>query len=216
MVGRFVPAFGNDDSGATLVEFSLIVLMLLVVVLGFVDFGNALYQWNEASKAVQVGARLAAVSDPVASDITTIVNDLNDGITPGDPSADYDFVCNDDAAGLLNACSNGATFDADNLGRIVRGNDGNCGPPYGGAVVHQGMCDIFPRIQPANVVVEYSYSGLGYAFRPGGPIPTVQVRLQNLTFDFFFLGDLLGFGQLQIPAMTGTVTGEDLCTTLSC
>jgi Flp pilus assembly protein TadG len=218
MVGRFVPAFGNDDSGATLVEFSLIVLMLLVVVLGFVDFGNALYQWNEASKAVQVGARLAAVSDPVASDITTIVNGLNDGITPGDVSKPYAFVC--DGATLACPCltsgCDAAVFSQDNLDRLVFGNDGNCGPPYGGAVVHQGMCDIFPRIQPANVVVEYSYSGLGYAFRPGGPIPTVQVRLQNLTFDFFFLGDLLGFGQLQIPAMTGTVTGEDLCTTLSC
>ena len=28
---------------------------------------NALYQWNAAAKAVEIGARIAAVSDPVAS-----------------------------------------------------------------------------------------------------------------------------------------------------
>lgn len=73
------------------------------------------------------------------------------------------------------------------------------------------MCDIFPRIDLANVVIEYVDSGLGYAGRPGGPVPTIQVRIQNIPFEFFFLGDLLGFGQINIPPMTSTITGEDLC-----
>jgi Flp pilus assembly protein TadG len=217
MVGHFVPAFGSDESGATLVEMSLVMLVLLVVVLGFVDFGNGLYQWNQASKAVQVGARLAAVSDPVAGDLTTVVNGLNDDadVTPGDVSQAYAFVCD----GATAACDNGATFAQANLDRLVFGGppgENQCGPPFASATARRGMCDIFPDIQPANVVVEYRYSGLGYAWRPGGPVPTIVVRLQGLTFDFFFLGDLLGFGQLQIPAMTGTVTGEDLCDTWPC
>ena len=41
-----------------------IVITLLTVVLGFVDLGHAFYQRNSAKKAVQVGARLAAVSSP--------------------------------------------------------------------------------------------------------------------------------------------------------
>jgi len=72
------------------------------------------------------------------------------------------------------------------------------------------MCDVFPRVTPANVVVSYVYSGLGFAGRPGGPVPTVTVSLQNLTFQFFFLGDLMGFSNLTIPPLTTTITGEDL------
>ena len=216
MVARVALPFATESDGATMVEMSIVISLLLIVVLGFVDFGNALYQWNQASKAVQVGARLAAVSDPVANNLTALVDELNVGVTPGDASQSYEFVCNDDEAGLLGDCSNGAVYDADNLDRIVyggpAGGDPTCGPPYANASVKRGMCDVFPRVQPANVVVEYRYSGLGYAFRPGGPVPTITVRLQGLTFEFFFLGGLFGFDQLQIPPMTGTVTGEDLCT----
>ena len=220
MVVRIVSSFARERDGATMVEMTLVITLLLVVVLGFVDFGNALYQWNQASKAVQVGARLAAVSAPVASNLAVLVDGLNAGETPGNASQPYEFRCNDDQAGLLGDCSNGATYDLDNLKWIICGSGGDCEPPYyddcgpphdEGA--RRGMCDIFPRIRPENVSVEYKYSGLGYAFRPGGPVPTIVVRLQNLNFEFFFLGDLLGFGQLQIPAMTGTITGEDLCHT---
>src|SRR5207302_11233934 len=38
-----------------------------------------------------------------------------------------------------------------------------------------GMCDIFWRIEPANVIIEYAQTGLGYVGRPGGPMPTVTV-----------------------------------------
>ncbi|TIX46724.1 MAG: pilus assembly protein, partial [Mesorhizobium sp.] len=37
--------------------------------------------------------------------------------------------------------------------------------------------------------------------------------LQNLTFQFFFLGGLLGYGNLTLPSMLSTVTGEDLRST---
>lgn len=212
MVARVASVFSDDQDGTTIIEMSLVITLLLVVVLGFVDFGRALYQWNQASKAVQIGARLAAVSAPVPSDLHTLVDTLNSAVIPGEPSVTYTYSCN----GATATCSDGA-YSSANLNRIVLGADGNCGPPYANATVRRAMCDIFgPGLQPANVTVEYSYSGLGYASRPGGPVPTIQVRLQNLTFDFFFLGDLLGFGTLEIPAMTGTITGEDLCHTWPC
>jgi hypothetical protein len=77
-----------------------------------------------------------------------------------------------------------------------------------------GMCDIFNRITPANVRIVYTQSaapaGLGYAGRPAGPVPTIRVSLQNMPFRFFFLGPLLGFRDIQIPAVPTTITGEDL------
>jgi uncharacterized membrane protein len=48
------------------------------------------------------------------------------------------------------------------------------------------------------------------AGRPGGPVPTITVELQGLNFHFFFLGGLMGFGDIVIPSMRTTITGEDL------
>jgi hypothetical protein len=77
-----------------------------------------------------------------------------------------------------------------------------------------GMCDIFSKITPANVRIVYTQpaapAGLGFAGRPGGPVPTIKISLQNMPFRFFFLGDLLGFRNIQIPGATTTMTGEDL------
>ena len=40
--------------------------VILLVIIGVVDLLFAFYQWNAATKAVAIGARIAAVSDPVA------------------------------------------------------------------------------------------------------------------------------------------------------
>ncbi|MCT8972704.1 TadE/TadG family type IV pilus assembly protein [Microbaculum marinisediminis] len=212
MVNRRARAFLAENEGATMVEMTLVIVLLFLVTLGFVDFGYALYQWNQASKAVQVGARLAAVSNPVATGLAAKVAELNAEIAPGDPSKSYSVVCN----GASPTCIGlgGLDVDAAALNRIVFGADGTCGPPFGTGA--RGMCDVFQRNPPlgtANVVVEYTYSGLGYAARPGGPVPTIRVQLQDLNFNFFFLAGLLGLGQMEIPPMTGTITGEDLSTT---
>ena len=52
-----------------------------------------------------------------------------------------------------------------------------------------GMCNFYDRIVPANVVVRYEFTGLGYAGRPGGAVPTITVSLQNINFQFFFLDE---------------------------
>ena len=39
--------------------------IIFLFLLGAIDFLFAFYQWNAAAKAVQVGARIAAVSTPV-------------------------------------------------------------------------------------------------------------------------------------------------------
>jgi Flp pilus assembly pilin Flp len=59
--------FLRDQRGAVMVEVTIMLSLTLVLVLGAIDFLLLFYQWNAAAKAVQMGARLAAVSDPVAS-----------------------------------------------------------------------------------------------------------------------------------------------------
>ena len=76
-----------------------------------------------------------------------------------------------------------------------------------------GMCDIFWRIAPQNVIVTYSHTGLGFAGRPGGPVPTIVMELTGLTFSLPFLNNVMGLAPITMPPMRTTATGEDLSTT---
>ena len=59
----------RDESGAVLIEFTAAAFTFFIILFGVVEFANVYYQWNAATKAVQLGARLAAVSDPVSNDL---------------------------------------------------------------------------------------------------------------------------------------------------
>jgi Flp pilus assembly protein TadG len=191
-----------------MVEATIAMSLLLVLTLGFVDFGNAFYQWNAAAKAVQVGARMASVSPPVADEVTS----AGPSSTPGEPvpADSYSFVCRGTGPSAGN-CDDGATdgtFNPTSFNRIYAGDDGVCGAVAGS---RPGMCDFFPRLRPQDVQVSYVATGLGYQTRPGGAVPTVTVEIRpGLAFEFFFLAGLLGFDDINIPPMRSTVTGEDL------
>jgi len=198
--------FGSDTAGAVMVEFAIAALFFLILTSGLVEFTFAFYQWNAAAKALQVGARLASVSNPVDSTLKSLTG-LEGGASPGDPMPSFTRVC------TSSGCSGGGIYDPTAMNTLVYGRGGatTCGTigPDG----YPGMCDIFSRIRPANVRVTYAHTGLGFAGRPGGPVPTITVELTGLTFNFVFLNSLLRFPPINIPAMRTTVTGEDLSTT---
>jgi Flp pilus assembly protein TadG len=202
--------FRHSQDGAAMVEASIAMTLLLVLTLGFVDFGNALYQWNAATKAVEVGARLASISDPVATALAT----AGPITTPGAPveaGAYGPYTC--EYTSGTPSCSNGGSFSFANFSRIFRGdtavtNDDTC--PALAANQRPGMCHFYPYLRRENVVISYSATGLGYQTRKGGPVPTITVSLKDVDFQFFFLGGLLGFDDITMPSMLSTVTGEDL------
>ncbi|PBC19635.1 MULTISPECIES: TadE/TadG family type IV pilus assembly protein [unclassified Mesorhizobium] len=205
-----IQRFAKSEDGAAMVEMTIVSTLLFSLVLGFVDFGYAFYQWNAATKAVQVGARLASISDAVATNLAT----AGPISSPGAPivaGAYGPFVCTYTAG--TGGCSNGGGFSAANFSRIFRGdtantNDDAC--PNVGTNQRPGMCHFFPGLLRSNVVVTYSATGLGYQTRLSGPVPTITVSLQNRTFQFFFLQGLMGFANINMPSMLSTVTGEDL------
>ena len=63
--------FGADDSGASLVEFSLVIALVLVLFFAILDFGRIGYAFVAGQKAVQNAARLAVVSPPVCTGVPT-------------------------------------------------------------------------------------------------------------------------------------------------
>lgn len=51
------------QSGATAVEFALVLLIFLTFLLGIIDFSRMLFTWNAANEATRAGARYAVVCD---------------------------------------------------------------------------------------------------------------------------------------------------------
>jgi hypothetical protein len=212
MLRRFISQFAVDDYGGPLVEAAVMIPILFVFLLGSVDFVNAFRQWNEATKAVEVGARLAAVSDPVASGLNLLpTNALSSSVLLGDPMPTFDVTCDGatSSCSCSGFCTGVGTFSSTAMNDIVFGRGKSaCGAST--SYYYTGMCNLMSSIQPANVKIRYTQTGLGFAGRSAGPVPTITVSVQNITFQYFFLRDLLGFLNINIPGQFTTITGEAL------
>jgi Flp pilus assembly protein TadG len=204
--------FVRDQSGGVLVETTVMLTIILLVVIGSIDFLFAFYQWNAATKAVEIGARIAAVSDPVAIGLDRLsAAVMSATLNPEDPMPYFSVTCvgANATCTCTGACSGMGGYSDSAMNNIVFGR-GNSACTAARSSYYIGMCNIFDRIGVTNVIVVYTQTGLGYVGRPGGPVPTITVALQNLPFQFFFLGALIGLNNVEIPAMTTTITGEDL------
>lgn len=185
-----------------MVEMSIVIVLLLTLVLGFIDFGYAFYQWNAASKAVQAGARLASISEPaVNSTIISQAATANTALVGVQMAAgSYAFICaSTGCEGTGLTVGNAANFDQAAFDFIL---DGDANRP--------GMLDFFPGLARSEVRIEYIATGLGFWTRPGGAVPTIRVSIVGHPYQFFFLGGLLGFANFTMPSMISTATGEDL------
>lgn len=205
MVGR-ATSFRRNQDGATLVEGLIVFPIILLTFATFIEFGVAMVQWNQTVKAMQYGARVLAVSDPLVVEFATHF-EADYPVTEGGPilGVTAPVVCTSDG------CTPGLTLDDAGLDRLVLGGDGLCDPAAG---TRLGMCDLNGLITRDNVQVTYYRSGLGYVGRPDGPVVSITVQSRNLNFDFFFLGALLGLENITIPAHPVTITSEDLSDTL--
>src|SRR5258708_1294157 len=100
--------FMRDQNGGPLIEAAIMIPILFMFLLGSVDFLNAYTQWNQATKAVEVGARIAAVSDPVASGLNTVPC-LGDptcaSVVIGGTMPDFEVTC--DGKTSLCTCTRG-------------------------------------------------------------------------------------------------------------
>jgi hypothetical protein len=207
-------ALCRDETGAVFAEFAILLPVIVLLLGGSIDFLYAFYQWNAAVKAVEVGARIAAVSDPVALGLNEFSNQaVLNGAVPGTTMPAFTVTCQDDSCSCLGACAGLVqnSFNEKAMDRIVFGRGLNkkaCG--HQKSYYMTGMCDLLPAISRENVVVVYKQTGLGYAGRPGGPLPTIQVSLTGMQFRFFFLNSFFGV-HVAMPTITITITAEDLC-----
>lgn len=202
----------RDQQGSTMVEMTIMMSIMFLFVLGLVDFLFAFYQWNAAAKAVQVGARIAAVSTPVVNGLNALPRAVVDaGLKEvGDPMPEFTVDCFAGSCSCTGTCNGVAGYNATAMNDIVYGRGRtSCQASTGNYSV--GMCNLFYRVTPANVRIKYTQppapGGIGFAGRAGGPAPIVTVQLENLTFQFFFVI----FRNINMPRFTTTIMAEDLC-----
>jgi Flp pilus assembly protein TadG len=72
----------TDDTGATAVEFALVMLPLLLLLMGIIDFGRTYNAQLSLSAAAREGARVMAISNDPAAARTAIQNSalINPGV----------------------------------------------------------------------------------------------------------------------------------------
>jgi hypothetical protein len=183
-----------DSAGTATLEMSLIAFLLFLTTFSIAEFGYAWWQWNAADKATQLGVRLAVVSDPIAIELATFDCE-NSSTLPGTAcstagASSFGTVsCN----GSTHSCNGGYTFSNTEFGRLVA-----------------RIQSIYPAATDANVTIDYTDIGLGFAGR-GRPVPLVSVRLVNMTFSFIALDFLMG-GPITMSDFRASLTAEDLRT----
>ena len=183
--------FMRDRSGSSAAEFALIVLLFLGVIFAVTDMARALWAWNTAGKATQLGARLAVVENFAAQGLQN-----------------YDGVA--DAGG--NGLSVPISAISPNPVVCTSGGCSGYGPLDASfTTIATRMQNVYSAIQPTNVVIEYQHIGLGFSGNPFGSdiAPVVTVKLQNLTFNLI-TPILSGFVSLAMPDFAVSLTAESM------
>ena len=212
-----------DRGGSISVENAIVFGLLIVLTIAIIEFSLALWQWNTAEKATELGVRYAVQSDPVALGLTNYNGVSFGGLVPGtslnNPDTFFTLSCSTinnkcECSGLgCNDFKNGVDPNVDYEGidtvafnAIITRMDG----------VFRGS-----DLNTSNVTIDYSHVGMGFAGRPGLDIvPVVTVRLTGVTFDFMvlsFIRPLMFYGSEQptssgfpMPPFTATLSGEDM------
>lgn len=201
--------FRRDEDGASLVEFSLVVLLFLFLLFAIIDFGRLANAWVGANKATQIAARIAAVR-PIACPLPNGMTSQSLRFQRGPDSVGVNFgaLCN----GAQHMCA--APINP-NL---------NCLGDSGNLTAAEIFAAVRPLLPPGSTIENVRFR---YTFDPnlgflGGPyVPMVTVELEGI--DFVFVSQLGRFIQfltgnensnlgsdIVIPGMSVSLPGEDL------
>lgn len=192
----------RDQSGTAAVEYALVFTLVILLTLGTIEVALILWQWNSAEKATQAGVRHAAVHDLLAPGLRAVGSEPTSG--------NYGDWC-------LDRTTN--TANADCVFAPVTCNSAGCSGGYGYdpaafAALADRMRGLFPLVEPANIEVVYSFSGLGFIGRPGGQPMMVTVRLRTMSYRLFLLDAFTSLPAiLAMPGFDATLVGEDMSNT---
>ena len=195
----------RSNSAATAAEFGLVLPVFLLLFFAVIDAGRFMYEYNQAEKATQVGARVAVVTSVLSDQLRdeTYVGKTVSGTTIGAgdriPAG---------ALGSLKCTSTACSCETAPC-------PANVGTVNSAAftVLLTRMQQMDPQIAGTNVEVRYRGSGFGYASNASGGTaeapeisPLITVSLTGMTFRPLFFLTLL---TVNLPTFSTTLTAED-------
>lgn len=98
----------NSESGASAVEFAIVLPLLVLFVFGIIEFGLAFNRQQAMHAAAREGARLASVGYPVADVVISARRTASGTLDPTDIEVDIVAVNDDgdvEATGLTSYCT---------------------------------------------------------------------------------------------------------------
>ena len=160
--------FLRDESGASLIEYAIVISLFLLIFFAILDFGRLGFNWVMTEKAMQRAARIAVTRPPVCGGVPeTNVRGSNTTARYGDLCRSASGVCADQG---FNACVLSATpIDCSTSSTTT---------------ANEIWCTINPILPsnaaPNNIWINYFYDpNLGFL---GGPY-TPMVEVSVVTFE---------------------------------
>lgn len=210
-----------DESGATLVELTLVLPLFLLIFLGIIDFGRLGFDVVTAEKAMQRAARIATVRPSVCAGLPDTTQ--RDGNNTTVPAPRFGTACNSGSQ----ICQVEATISCTLQTGISAGN-------ATATEIWNSINELMPaNASPANVRITYTDSGrtgspyydaagnlrLGFLGGPYVPVVTAEV-IGPLQFNFVTpIGGLARLGgassatfnqTIDFPSLSVSLPGEDL------
>ena len=187
--------FRDDDSGAVVIDYIPVFFLLIVLVLIVFEIGMAYFQTLSTQKAVQLGARVAAVIPPIHTSVPLTNARAN-------PMGRMGLPCLN--PGQADRCVNpGGPWVCRGADIASGGGGGGCNTARFNIVV-ENMRRVFPQIEAKAVTVTYIYRRLG---ETGGPfVPEINVALVSHNYPFV----IFGFSPVRHGAVSASAFGEDM------
>jgi TadE-like protein len=192
----------RDEDGATLVEFSIVISLFLLILFGLIDFGRLAYHIVTGERAMHAAARIGIVRPPACPGVPAFL----ELASSAPASTDYGTSCN--AGGPI--CQDPGPITC--LGDLSN--------PTVAEIWDTVATVLPPGSDASNLRFSYTYDArLGFL---GGPyVPVVTVEMEDVTFDF--VTPLAGLAALAsatgtsaigstvtMPSMSVSLPGEDL------
>lgn len=229
VIKKYLRTLWRNEDGASLIEYSIVLALFLLVFFGMIDFGRLGFNWVMTEKAMQRAARIATVRPPVCANVPEIHEF-------GSTGARYGTLCRV-GPGTCDPVPERACILMDNTAYATVDTQAKCDALNANTstTAQEIWCILQPILPgnaaPDNIRVSYAFDqNLGFL---GGPYtPMVEVSIVTTTntvangdpLDFTFLTPLGGLAALAggvangvdvgntmpFPDMSVSLPGEDL------